>query len=314
MMGPHHDDVSAASPAASEESPQQISLSESDGIVPRLLVDVFAHVATLKGRSFSQVSVTVSYIELYNEHVLDLLDPARQESMPLADLLRRSATLNLNQDAYGIRVAGALSVPVVSPLEVMGLLARGNHARATAPTSCNAFSSRSHAICIVTIINSNTLTGRDLCSQVYLCDLAGSERLSKSNAVGSRLREAQHINKGLLALTNVINALVREQRNPPTYKDAFIPYRDSKLTRVLQNAFGGNGRTAIICNISPTADAYGESMSTLRFGSQCQRILNTVRSNLKLRSRAELDRLLAAAEGLLLAQRQQLRRAQAMQV
>ena len=303
MTGPTTPDVAAAE-----------TIAPTDGIIPRLLVDIFAHVDALKGQSFSEVAVSVSHIELYQEHVLDLLDPTRQRAS--AAELARAPGLALQQEGGRIRVSGGTCVRVQSAAEVLRLLSAGNAARATAATACNARSSRSHAVCIVTIVHANSITGRDLCSQVYLCDLAGCERLAASRAAGTRLREAQHINRGLLALTNVINALVRHQQSSRAREPVadFVPYRDSKLTRLLQNAFGGNGRTAVVCNVNPGGDCYGETMSTLRFGARCQTVANTVRCNVTLRSRVELDRLLGAAEQIILHQKQQLRRLQLEQV
>lgn len=288
------------------------------GITPRLLHDIFDHVEKLKAESFSQVSVSASYIEIYQEHVLDLLCPIRQQNLGKsldAYMKEFGGALNMMQDSWGIRVVGACQEPVLDIGDVMSILQRGGAVRATAETSCNAYSSRSHAIMIVTILHSNSLTGRDTCSQVYLCDLAGSERLIKSNAKGSQLREAQSINRGLLALTNVINALTQQRiRASSSSRAPFVPYRDSKLTRVLQNAFGGNGKTALICNISPSALSYHETISTLRFGARCQLVQNVVRANLKLGSRAELDKLLSAAESIIFLQKAQIKQSRLKQL
>lgn len=138
--------------------------------------------------------------------------------------------------------------------------------------------------------------------------MAGSERLGKTEAQGLRLQEAKRINTSLLALGNVVQALAK----PKTPGRAvFVPYRTSKLTRILRNALGGNGRTSIICTVSPTNDAHGESLSTLAFGARCQLIHNSVQANVFMRSSKELEVLLSRAESEIGELKQQLARVQA---
>ena len=152
--------------------------------------------------------------------------------------------------------------------------------RQTAATKSNLHSSRGHAIFVLRVYN--TMPGGGACaeSQVYLCDLAGSERQKKTEASGKRLAEASKINTSLLSLRRVIDGLAKKKSSK---SKRHIPYRDSKLTRILQNALGGTGRASIICNINPAANEAEEAMSTLRFGCSAANVTNHVVSRLRER-------------------------------
>lgn len=152
----------------------------------------------------------------------------------------------------------------------------------------NAESSRSHSLFIITIGQKNLKTGGSKAGKLYLVDLAGSEKIAKTGAEGQTLEEAKMINKSLSTLGNVINALTDG-------KSTHVPYRDSKLTRILQESLGGNARTTLIINCSPSSYNEPETLSTLRFGSRAKNIKNKAKINQEL-SAAELKQRLAAAE------------------
>src|SRR5271156_1580811 len=153
----------------------------------------------------------------------------------------------------------------------------------------NAESSRSHSIFLITIQQRNTESGAQKTGNLYLVDLAGSEKVGKTGASGQTLEEAKKINKSLSALGMVINALTDG-------KSSHIPYRDSKLTRILQESLGGNSRTTLIINCSPSSYNDAETLSTLRFGMRAKTIKNKARMNVEL-SPAELKHLLKEAKG-----------------
>lgn len=163
-------------------------------------------------------------------------------------------------------------VPVKSVDELFKILDLGNKNRTVHATAMNATSSRSHAIFSVHV---ESLEGADKvkASKINLVDLAGSERQSKTEATGDRLKEGAKINLSLTALGNVINALVDGK------KGGHIPYRDSKLTRLLQDSLGGNTKTLMIASVSPAADNYDETVSTLRYAARARNIKNTPKVN-----------------------------------
>jgi kinesin family protein 5 len=152
----------------------------------------------------------------------------------------------------------------------------------------NAESSRSHSIFVLTISQKNIETGSVRSGQLFLVDLAGSEKVGKTGATGQTLEEAKKINKSLSALGNVINSLTDGTSR-------HIPYRDSKLTRILQESLGGNSRTTLIINCSPSSFNDSETLSTLRFGVRAKTIKNKARMNVEL-SPAELKLLLKEAK------------------
>ena len=157
----------------------------------------------------------------------------------------------------------------------------------------NATSSRSHSIFLVQVFQKNTKTGSEKQSKLFCCDLAGSEKVEKTEAKGSTLEEAKMINKSLSALGNVINALTESSK-----KNVFIPYRDSKLTRILQESLGGNSSTCLVITCSMSRYNDRETLSTLRFGNRAKSIKNAVKCNAQ-RSAKELQILLTACEGKL---------------
>ena len=150
------------------------------------------------------------------------------------------------------------------------LLVQGLANRKTGSTDMNAISSRSHSIFVVSIKQTNTLTKTSLVSKLYLVDLAGSEKQKKTRSTGERFKEGTNINKSLFVLSRVINALTQNH---------FVPYRDSVLTKVLKHSLGGNCKTALVINVSPSTFNEGEPLRTLQFGANAKRIKNDPRIN-----------------------------------
>ena len=172
--------------------------------------------------------------------------------------------------------------------EVFSLLKIGNENRSIGSTDMNKQSSRSHSVFILQIEQKNTIDFSSKTGKIYLVDLAGSERIAKTGAQGQTLDEAKNINRSLTCLGQVINALTDG-------KSTHIPYRDSKLTRILQESLGGNSRTSLIVTCSPSAFNENETVSTLRFGQRAKQIKNKARVNKEF-SVQELKYMLQMAE------------------
>jgi kinesin family protein 5 len=248
---------------------------EGKGIIPRIVEQIFA--SMLASPSNIEYTVRVSYMEIYMERIRDLLNPVN-DNLPVHE-----------EKSRGVYVKGLLEVYVSSVAEVYEVMRRGGNARAVAATNMNQESSRSHSIFVVTITQKNLETGSMKSGQLFLVDLAGSEKVGKTGASGQTLEEAKKINKSLSALGMVINSLTDG-------KSSHIPYRDSKLTRILQESLGGNSRTTLIINCSPSSYNDAETISTLRFGMRAKNIKNKAKVNAEL-SPAELKALLKKAQG-----------------
>jgi kinesin family protein 5 len=245
------------------------------GVIPRIVQQVFASI--LASPSNIEYTVRVSYMEIYMERIRDLLMP-QNDNLPVHEEKNR-----------GVYVKGLLEVYVASEDEVYEVLRRGGTARAVAATNMNAESSRSHSIFVVTISQKNVETGSLKSGQLFLVDLAGSEKIGKTGASGQTLEEAKKINKSLSALGMVINSLTDG-------KSSHVPYRDSKLTRILQESLGGNSRTTLIINCSPSSYNDVETVGTLRFGMRAKSIKNKAKINAEL-SPAELKAMLKKVQG-----------------
>lgn len=247
---------------------------EGRGVIPRIVQQIFANIQT---SPFTiEYTVKVSYMEIYMERIRDLLQPSN-DNLPIHE-----------EKNKGVYVKGLVEVYVSSVDEVYEVMRRGGNARAVASTNMNQESSRSHSIFVITITQKNTETGSSKNGQLFLVDLAGSEKVGKTGASGQTLEEAKKINKSLSALGMVINSLTDG-------KSSHIPYRDSKLTRILQESLGGNSRTTLIINASPSSYNDAETLSTLRFGMRAKAIKNKARVNAEL-SPAELKMLLKKAQ------------------
>lgn len=232
-------------------------------------------------------------LEIYNDEIYDLLAAHSTAGSSKADQKREAkkagvkATLDIKRSADGrIEVPGLLKEPVNSIDDVMSLLSRGNASRATAATNLNEHSSRSHMVLLVDV--ESGLEGEPSNNGIlYLVDLAGSERVRNSQVEGEQLKEATHINKSLSALGNVMEALDR--------KASHIPYRDSKLTYLLQDAVGGNSRTMMVVAVCPTDVSHDESVHALQFATRVRRIqIGAAQRNVTSKNLEETVKALAA--------------------
>ena len=242
------------------------------GIIPRALSDLFDG---LRMTDAVEYSVRVSFLELYNEEIFDLLSGTDDQSK-----------LRLYEDGQkrgSVIIQGLEDVQVHDKREVFKILERGSIKRQTAETKMNATSSRSHTIFTVTVyINQQSLEGEDMLriGKLNLVDLAGSENIGRSGAINQRAREAGNINQSLLTLGRVITSLV--DRTP------HIPYRESKLTRLLQDSLGGRTKTSIIATISPASINHEETLSTLDYAHRAKNITNKPEVNQKISKKEKL--------------------------
>ncbi|CEG50308.1 kinesin heavy chain [Plasmopara halstedii] len=249
---------------------------ELQGIIPRTATEIFNNV--LNADENMEFIVKVSYIEIYMEHIRDLLDPYKSK-----------VNLQVREDAQrGIFVEGMTEMCVTSDEELLATMRAGATNRAVAATGMNEGSSRSHSVFMVTLLQRHLENQATKTGKLYLVDLAGSEMVRKTGATGRQLEEAKTINKSLSALGMVINALTDSHIT-------HVPYRDSKLTRILQESLGGNSRTNLIINVSPSSFNASETISTIRFGLRAKSIKNKAVVN-EQRSVAEYEALLAAAD------------------
>ncbi|PWN51431.1 kinesin heavy chain [Violaceomyces palustris] len=244
------------------------------GIIPRITEQIFENI--MASPPHLEYLVKVSYMEIYMEKIRDLLAP-------------QNDNLQVHEEKNkGVYVKGLSDFYVGGQADVYEIMRQGGLARAVSSTNMNAESSRSHSIFLITIQQRNVETGSQKTGNLYLVDLAGSEKVGKTGASGQTLEEAKKINKSLSALGMVINALTDG-------KSSHVPYRDSKLTRILQESLGGNSRTTLIVNCSPCAYNGDETLSTLRFGIRAKSIKNKAKINAEL-SPAELKALLKKAK------------------
>ncbi|CAH0664244.1 unnamed protein product [Spodoptera exigua] len=251
---------------------------DHEGIIPRAFRHIWAHIENSASPDVTHL-VSCSYIELYLEDVRDLL------SKDCKKLTIRGQELN------GFYIPEMTSVVCKSAAEMVRVMRAGNRNRAAGRTDMNEHSSRSHAVFLVTVETAHRKTNRIRVGKLNLVDLAGSERQRKTGASAERLREASRINQALSSLGNVISALAE---NSP-----HVPYRDSKLTRILQDSLGGNSKTIMIANIGPASYNYDETITTLRYAHRAKAIKNKPVRNedpkdAKLREyQAEIERLRA---------------------
>lgn len=246
----------------------------TDGIVQYAVRDVFE-----KRRAFhsegKQVSIEMSYMEIYMEECFDLLSS-----------LSEKKKVELRENSRGETYVDGLSQRLVhSPEDVANLINHACKTRSVSKTAMNAHSSRSHAICTITV---RVVTSEDaFVAKLNLVDLAGSERAKKTMATGDILQEGININKGLLALGNVVSALsTKGKQNSEkvpgkvaTNAHVHVPYRESKLTRLLKDSLGGNGMTALLACVSPSTSDCDETINTLRFASRASSIVNIAKVN-----------------------------------
>ncbi|MCL4125592.1 UNVERIFIED_CONTAM: hypothetical protein GTU68_041187 [Idotea baltica] len=231
------------------------------GIIPRIISDIFNHIYSMEENL--EFHIKVSYFEIYMDKIRDLLDVSK-------------VNLAVHEDKNRVPfVKGATERFVSSPEEVFEVIEAGKMNRHIAVTNMNEHSSRSHSVFLIQVKQENIESQKKLLGKLYLVDLAGSEKVSKTGAEGTVLDEAKNINKSLSALGNVISSLADGSKT-------HIPYRDSKLTRILQESLGGNARTTIIICCSPASYNETESKSTLDFGRRAKTIKNVVTVNEEL--------------------------------
>ncbi|KAM9107526.1 kinesin-like protein KIF21B isoform 3-T4 [Megaptera novaeangliae] len=288
---------------------------EEQGIIPRAIAHLFGGIAERKRRAQEQgvagpeFKVSAQFLELYNEEILDLFDSARDP-----DARHRRSNIKIHEDANGgIYTTGVTSRLISSQEELIQCLKQGALSRTTASTQMNVQSSRSHAIFTIHVCQvrlctrpdlvNETMTGlpdgaapsgeyETLTAKFHFVDLAGSERLKRTGATGERAKEGISINCGLLALGNVISALGDQSK-----KVVHVPYRDSKLTRLLQDSLGGNSQTIMIACVSPSDRDFMETLNTLKYANRARNIKNKVVVNQDKTSqqisalRAEIARL-----------------------
>ncbi|KAK6239436.1 hypothetical protein QUC31_004905 [Theobroma cacao] len=232
---------------------------KNEGVNYRALGDLFL-LAEQRKDTF-RYDVAVQMIEIYNEQVRDLLvTDGSNKRYPFSIHLVLFPTKIRNSSQTGLNVPDANLVPVSSTSDVIDLMNLGHRNRAVGATALNDRSSRSHSCLTVHVQGRDLTSGSILRGCMHLVDLAGSERVDKSEVTGDRLKEAQHINKSLSALGDVIASLA--QKNP------HVPYRNSKLTQLLQDSLGGQAKTLMFVHISPEPDAIGETISTLKFAER----------------------------------------------
>jgi len=247
---------------------------ENKGIIPRITEQIFT--AIQNGSDTIDWLLRVSYMEIYMEQIRDLLKPTNS-NLPIHE-----------EKGKGVYVKGLSELYVQSADEVYEIMRVGGEARKVASTNMNQESSRSHSIFVINVEQENRETKSKKSGTLFLVDLAGSEKVGKTGASGQTLEEAKKINKSLSALGMVINSLTDG-------KSSHVPYRDSKLTRILQESLGGNSRTTLIICCSPSSYNDQETLSTLRFGTRAKAIKNKAKVNAEL-SPAELKSIIKKLE------------------
>ncbi|KAG0644833.1 P-loop containing nucleoside triphosphate hydrolase protein [Tuber brumale] len=282
----YHTCIFAYGQTGAGKSYSMMGTPEHPGLIPRTCRDLFERIESNNSPSVNY-SVRVSYFEVYNEHVRDLLVPRRDPPYYLK--VRESPT-------EGPYIKDLTEVPVRGIAEVLKWMKMGDNSRTVASTSMNDTSSRSHAVFTLVLkqihhdIDTDETTER--VARIRLVDLAGSERANSTGATGARLREGSNINKSLTTLGRVIAALADD---PPQKrggrKKEVVPYRDSILTWLLKDSLGGNSKTAMIACISPSD--YDETLSTLRYADQAKRIRTRAVVNQDHLSSAERDAQIA---------------------
>jgi centromeric protein E len=233
---------------------------KNPGIIPLTIEEIFKLLG--EDNTISKFILKASYLELYNETVNDLLNP-------------NNKNLEVRESAQkGVFVNNLTETLFTSKEKALQLLKKGDSFKITAETKLNEKSSRSHSIFRISLEVSKNIDGKNktFFSQINLIDLAGSENVSKAKTEGIRMKEGSNINKSLLALSNVISKL---SSNPKS----FVNFRDSKLTRLLQNGLSGNSKTTIICTISEIASCNSETLNTLHFGNKAKNIKTDIKIN-----------------------------------
>nr|XP_020463655.1 kinesin-like protein KIF3B [Monopterus albus] len=234
---------------------------ERSGVIPNSFKHIFTQISRTQNQKYL---VRSSYLEIYQEEIRDLLCKDNNKKLELKE-----------NPEFGVYVKDLSSVVTKNATEIEHVMSIGNQSRSVGFTNMNEHSSRSHAIFVITVECSEVgPDGEDhiRVGKLNMVDLAGSERQSKTGAKGKRLKEAAKINLSLSALGNVISALADG-------KSTHVPYRDSKLTRLLQDSLGGNAKTVMIATVGPSHKNFDESLSTLRYANRAKNIKNKPRIN-----------------------------------
>lgn len=274
----------------SQEKTGVSSQDDVSGMIHRLIKDVF-HLIDESAATVEYI-VRCSYVEIYLEKVLDLLNPVnRSIQIVSSEQYTPIGRTDISPTNEGVRLHGASEACCFDESDVTSLLVRGNACRTVSSTRMNTDSSRSHAIFIMKLEQRDNITGISKMSQLLMVDLAGSELGGKDQVVsGTRgtavHQEARMINKSLSLLNKVVKIVVKNQ-STSSGKDfdgplGEVPYRQSKLTHLLQDAFGGNCRTSVILTASPASYNIAESLRTLKFGKFCKSVKNFVKPNVEM--------------------------------
>ena len=266
--------------------------AEAPGVIPRMASELFFCVDKALAQSpDTKFLLTCSYLEIYNEVLHDLLTPPPKKGEP-------KQVLEVGEHpSLGVHVKGLLERPVRCEQDVLSLLTAGSHRRATAATLMNDRSSRSHSIFVIWMQRQEAVAGseqqrREISARINLVDLAGSERMAKTGTTGQQAKEGININQSLSALGSVIIALAESARKG---RPQFVPYRNSKLTRVLQESLGGNALTVMIANVSAERAHLEESTSTLQYADRAKAIKVQAKRNEQV---SEAGRLRQEVEAL----------------
>ncbi|UKZ57833.1 hypothetical protein TrVGV298_011694 [Trichoderma virens] len=285
----YHTCIFAYGQTGSGKSYTMMGTPENPGLIPRTCEDLFERIDAAHNEDSSVAyNVRVSYFEVYNEHVRDLLVPVVPNTAPNYLKIRESPT-------EGPYVKDLTEVPVRNIHEIMRYIKVGDASRTVASTKMNDTSSRSHAVFTIMLkqihhdMETDETTERS--SRIRLVDLAGSERAKTTEATGARLREGSNINKSLATLGRVIAALAGPKQLRSGKRKDVVPYRDSILTWLLKDSLGGNSKTAMIACIAPSD--YDETLSTLRYADQAKRIRTRAKVNQDHISSAERDAQIA---------------------
>nr|OQO15943.1 hypothetical protein B0A51_18361 [Rachicladosporium sp. CCFEE 5018] len=251
----------------SGKSYSMMGYGAEEGVIPRICRDMFERIDAVHEDKNNAVTVEVSYLEIYNERVRDLLNPSTKGNLKVRE-----------HPATGPYVEDLAKLVVRSFVEIENLMDEGNKARTVAATNMNETSSRSHAVFTLTLTqkrhDAETNMDTEKVAKISLVDLAGSERATSTGATGARLKEGAEINRSLSTLGRVIAALADMSSAKTKTKGMQVPYRDSVLTWLLKDSLGGNSLTAMIAAISPADINFEETLSTLRYADSAKRIKN----------------------------------------
>ncbi|KXJ91092.1 kinesin family protein [Microdochium bolleyi] len=295
-FGGYNNCIFAYGQTGSGKSYSMMGYGKEHGIIPKICQDMFKEIAKLEQDKTTKCTVEVSYLEIYNERVRDLLNPSTKGNLKVRE-----------HPATGPYVEDLAKLVVSSFQEIENLMDEGNKARTVAATNMNETSSRSHAVFTLMLtqkkMDLETKMEMEKQAKISLVDLAGSERANSTGATGARLKEGAEINRSLSTLGRVIAALAdlstgKKKKGGATGQ---VPYRDSVLTWLLKDSLGGNSMTAMIAAISPADINYDETLSTLRYADSAKRIKNhaVVNEDANARMIRELKEELALLRGKL---------------